>query len=130
MQILPRLHQLKAAIFACVILLHFTAACSSVTSNTIIKPKDSFILGNNQHGAFEVKLKNVKLKNVSRTALDVYRAPVDGGKHSSQTVQPGEQITAKVESNTALIIENKSDQSASVDLTITGDTGLSMGYKN
>ena len=125
MQILPRLHQLKAAIFACVILLHFTAACSSVTSNTIIKPKDSFILGNNQHGAFQVKL-----KNVSRTDLDVYHAPVDGGKHSSQTVQPGAQITVKVDRNTALIIENKSDQTASVDLYITGDSGLSMGYKN
>ncbi len=125
MQILPRVHQLKAAIFACVILLHFTAACSSVTSNTIIKPKDSFILGNNQHGAFQVKL-----KNVSRTALDVYHAPVDGGKHSSQTVQPGEQITVKLDRNTALIIENKSDQTASVDLYMTSDTGLSMGYKN
>ena len=112
----------KSAFFACVILVHFTSACSSITSNTIIKPKDSFILGKNQHGAFEVKL-----KNVSKTALDVYHAPVDGGKHSLQAVQPGEQITAKVERNTALIIENKSDQSASVDLTITGDTGLSMG---
>lgn len=125
MQTQPRAHQLKAAFFACLVLLHFTAGCSSVTSNTTIKPKDSFLLGGNQHGAFQVQL-----KNVSRTALDVYHAPVDGGKHSSQTVQAGERITVKVDRNTALIIENKSDQTAAVDLYITGDSGLSMGYKN
>jgi hypothetical protein len=31
--------------------------------------------------------------------------------------------------NTALVIENKSNETASVDLYVTGDTGLSMGYK-
>jgi hypothetical protein len=29
-----------------------------------------------------------------------------------------------------LVIENKSNETASVDLYVTGDTGLSMGYKN
>jgi hypothetical protein len=28
-----------------------------------------------------------------------------------------------------LVIENKSNETASVDLYVTGDTGLSMGYK-
>jgi hypothetical protein len=36
----------------------------------------------------------------------------------------------KAEKNTALVIENKSNEQASVDLYVTGDTGLSMGYKN
>jgi hypothetical protein len=28
-----------------------------------------------------------------------------------------------------LVIENKSNETASIDLYVTGDTGLSMGYK-
>ena len=100
------------------------SACS-LTSNTIIKPKDSFVLGNNQHGSFKVKL-----KNVSKNNLEVYHAPITGGKHSSQNVKPNEYATVKVDRNTALIISNASKDTASVDLKVTGDIGLSMGYKN
>lgn len=96
---------------------------SSLTSNTTIKPNESFVLGNNEHGTFKVKLKNVSNHN-----LKIKIAPITGGTHSPLTVRPNETITVKAESNTALIIENKSDEAASVDLYVTGDTGLSMGY--
>lgn len=95
----------------------------SLTSNTTIKPNESFVLGNNEHGTFKVKL-----KNVSNHDLKIIMAPIAGGTHSPLTVRPNETITVKAESNTALIIENKSDEAASVDLYVTGDTGLSMGY--
>jgi hypothetical protein len=96
---------------------------SSLTSNTTIKPNESFVLGNNEHGTFKVKL-----KNVSNHDLQLIMAPITGGTHSPITVRPNETTTVKAESNTALIIENKSNESASVDLYVTGDTGLSMGY--
>jgi hypothetical protein len=96
----------------------------TITSNTVIQPNDSFVLGDNIHGAFKVKF-----KNVSKNAVTVYRAPNSGGKHSFVTVQPNETIKVKVEPNTALVVENKSNDVASVDLLVTGDTGLSMGYK-
>ena len=96
----------------------------SLTSNTTIKPNDSFVLGNNEHGSFKVKL-----KNVCNHDLKVFMAPIDGGTHSPVIVKPGETVTVKAERNTALMIENNSDQEASVDLYVTGDTGLSMGYK-
>ncbi len=97
----------------------------SLTSNTIIKPNDSFVLGNNQHGSFKVKL-----KNVSQNSIEVYHAPIEGGRHSSQKVKPNEYATVKVDRNTALIINNASKDTASIDLKVTGDTGLSMGYSN
>ncbi|WP_309641968.1 hypothetical protein [Flavobacterium sp.] len=102
----------------------FLASCS-LTSNTIIKPNDSFVLGNNQHGSFKVKL-----KNVSKNNLEIFHAPNGGGKHSSQKVKPNEYATVEVDRNTALVISNTSKDTASVDLKVTGDTGLSMGYKN
>ena len=104
------------------------ASCSvfgSLTSNTIIKPNESFVLGNNQHGTF-----TVKLKNVSNHDLKILMAPISGGSHSPITVKPNETVKVKADRDTALRIENKSNEQAAVDLYVTGDTGLSMGYQN
>ena len=97
----------------------------SLTSNTTIQPHESFLLGNNEHGTFKVKL-----KNVSNHSLTIVMAPIDGGTHSPITVKPNESTTVKAARNTALVIANNSNQVASVDIYVTGDTGLSMGYKN
>jgi hypothetical protein len=117
---------MKKLIAIVTIVIAFTS-CSifkTVTSNTTIQPNDSFVLGDNIHGQF-----SVKLKNVSKNAVTVYHAPKDGGKHTFETVQPNQTIKVKVEPNTALVVENKSNDLASVDLLVKGDTGLSMGYK-
>jgi hypothetical protein len=109
-----------------IVLALIVTSCSvfnSLTSNTTIKPNESFVLGNNEHGTFKVKL-----KNISNHDLKIIKAPITGGTHSPIIVRPNETIRVKAERNTALIIENKSDEAASVDLYVTGDTGLSMGY--
>jgi hypothetical protein len=100
-------------------------SCGTLHSTTYIDPKDSFILGNNQHGSFYVKL-----KNDSKNAVEVYHAPVNGGRHSSQIIAPSQSARVKIDKNTAFVIDNKSVDTAVVSLVITGDTGLSMGYKN
>lgn len=103
----------------------FFTSCRSLTSTTYIKGNDAFILGNNKHGEF-----SVKLKNASKSNLELWKTPIDGGKHSPVTVKPNETIKVNVEKNTALKIENKANQQATVELLVKGDTGLSMGYKN
>jgi hypothetical protein len=100
-------------------------SCRSLTSTTYIKANDAFILGNNKHGEFYVKL-----KNISATNLELWKAPIDGGQHSPLTVKPNETVRVSVEKNTALKIENKMNNQATVELLVKGDTGLSMGYKN
>lgn len=100
-------------------------SCRSLTSNTEISANNSFILGNNPHGAFKVKLTNLSSEDIK-----VFLAPIAGGTHSPQMVKPNETITVKVEKNTALKIENNSNTKVNVELKVTGDTGLSMGYKN
>ena len=105
-----------------------TSSCgifSSLNSNTSIKPNDSFVLGDNEHGTFKVKL-----KNVSKNDITIYKAPLAGGTHSPEIIAPNETTTVKVDSNTALVFQNKSNEYASVDLKVTGDLGLSMTYKN
>ena len=44
-------------LFVCLILTSSCSVFGSLTSNTLIQPKDSFVLGNNEHGTFKVKLK-------------------------------------------------------------------------
>lgn len=104
--------------------LAFTA-CKTLTSTTDIKANDAFILGNNEHGEF-----NVRLKNVSTNNLEIWRTPIEGGKHSMLIVKPNETVKVNVEKNTALRINNNNAKQASVELLVKGDTGLSMGYKN
>jgi hypothetical protein len=102
----------------------FMASCG-ITSNTTIEPKKQFVLGNNEHGSFKVKM-----KNLSSQPVEVYQAPLGGGSHSGSTVQPGQLVTVKVQRNTALIVNNQSADTVSVYLQVTGDAGLSMGYNN
>lgn len=117
---------MKKLIFSCVALIVIMSSCRTLTSNTVIKAKESFILGNNQHGAYSVKLRNVSNKEIS-----VHQAPLSGGEHSFMVVKPYQWATVSVESNTALIVDNKSDSVISVDLKVYNSFGsLSMGYKN
>lgn len=57
-------------------------------------------------------------------------APISGGTHSPIVVVPNETVKVKADKNTALVVENKSSEQANVMLKVTGDIGLSMGYKN
>ncbi|CAN5424805.1 hypothetical protein BH09BAC3_BH09BAC3_06400 [soil metagenome] len=111
--------------FVIVAIYLFLTSCATLTSNTEIKANDSFILGNNEHGSFKVVL-----KNSSDVDLEVYHAPVGGGRHSSQLVKPKKTISVDVDKNTALVINNPSGNKVNVELLVSGDLGLSMGYKN
>jgi hypothetical protein len=100
-------------------------SCRSLSSVTSIKANDAFILGNNKHGDFEVKL-----KNISNQDLELWETPIDGGRHSALIVKPKQTVKVKVDKNTALRVNNNSGEEASVELLVKGDLGLSMGYQN
>lgn len=111
---------------ALIIALLLTTSCSifsSLTSNTTIKPNESFVLGNNQHGSF-----TTYLKNEGATVLKIYQAPIDGETHSLLVIKPKETVTVRTEKNTALIIENTGNEEASVSLKVRGDLNLGMNY--
>lgn len=111
---------------ALIIALLLTTSCSifsSLTSNTTIKPNESFVLGNNQHGSF-----TTYLKNEGATVLKIYQAPIDGETYSLLVIKPKETVTVRTEKNTALIIENTGNEEASVSLKVRGDLNLGMNY--
>ena len=101
------------------------SSCKTVYSTTTIEAKKSFVLGDNEHDAFEATL-----KNISREDLELYQMPNGGTKQLLQTLKSKKSATVKIEKNTALYIENKSDSKASVELNLKSNSQLSMGYKN
>ncbi len=102
----------------------FLVTSCALRSTTYIKANEQFQLGNNHHGRFRVKLRNTSAQDI-----EIYRAPIDGGRHSGQSVKPGEAVGVRVEANTALVIVNPAAAEASVQLTVHGDTGLAMNYR-
>ena len=112
-------------LFATLLLTTSCGVFCSLNSNTSIKPKESFVLGNNEHGSFKTHLKNEGV-----TLLKVYQAPIGGGTHSPILIKPQETAFVKTEKNTALIIENTGNEIASVTLKVKGDLNLGMTYNN
>jgi len=113
-------------ILTAIVLMGLTlASCTSLTSTTYIKANDSFVLGNNRHEAFSVRLKNISPEDV-----EVHRAPISGGSHSFESIKRGQTVSIMVEKDCALVITNKAADKATVQLLVKGDTDLSMGYKN
>jgi hypothetical protein len=116
---------LKTQFFLFSLALLCFCSCKTLTSTTTIKPADAFVLGNNEHGSF-----SVRLKNVSKRTIEIHEAPITGGTHTFVKVAPGQTVKAEVDRNTALIISNVHEITVDVELLVKGDTGLSMGYKN
>lgn len=116
------------ALFIATILL-FTSCqllpWNTLHSTTTIKGNDAFILGNNVHGKFFVRF-----NNTSNSEITIWQVPIAGGQHSPLKVAAKQKAELKVDRNTALRIENPSSESIDVELVVTGDIGLSMGYKN
>lgn len=96
----------------------------TLNSTTNIKPKESFLLGNNAHGKF-----SAKVTNTSITPITLWKCPIEGGRHSTVTLDPSSTIKVNVEKNTAFRIENDSEEEISIQLKVSGDVGLSMGYQ-
>ena len=96
----------------------------TLNSTTYIKANDAFILGDNEHGRF-----NVTVTNTSIAPVDIWQYPLSGERHSLVTLRPTEEIKLKVEENTSIRIENSSSEQVAVRLRVKGDTGLSMNYR-
>jgi hypothetical protein len=116
---------MKKFLIALTALTLTASSCKTVYSTTTIEAKKSFVLGDNEHEAFEVTIKNISNDNVELSQM-----PNGGTKQLIQVLNSNKSAIIKIEKNTALYIENKSDNKASVELNLKSNTHLSMGYKN
>lgn len=101
------------------------SSCKTVYSTTSIEPNKSFVLGDNDHNAFEVTI-----KNISKEKLELAKMPNGGSKEIIQILDPNKTATVNIEKNTALYIDNKSKYKVLVELNLKSNSHLSMGYKD
>jgi len=104
---------MKKLLFVLTALALTVSSCKTVYSTTSIEANKSFVLGENEHGGFEVRL-----KNISKNDVELYKMPDGEIKQLIKTINPGKSFTIKIGVNTALYIFNKSDNKASVELNL------------
>ena len=107
------------------LLIPLIAACTSLTSSTVIAPGKAFRLGGGQAGAFLVRG-----TNAGPVAVSVF-SEVGGKRDSIVTLAPGAPVDAQFpESATAIFKNTSSTVPATVAIKVTGDIGaLGMTYE-
>ena len=99
------------------------AGCASLQSGLTVPPQSRFELGGSQAGAF-----TAALENVGPVAVTVVERARGGAETVRGTVAPGASARLRFAPGSAALVVNATDREARVDVNLTGDTNLSMGY--
>ncbi|SMC00501.1 hypothetical protein SAMN00120144_1255 [Hymenobacter roseosalivarius DSM 11622] len=107
-------------------MLFVATACwaGDLHSDLYIEPGKQFVLGGSQPGAFRVVA-----RNVGSVPVEIKERPRGGGIFGKATLVPGQKATLRFLPGSSALLLNPSDQKAHLDLHVTGDTKLSMGYE-
>ncbi len=96
----------------------------SLTSTTIIEPNQSFVLGEGKHGGY-----NAKLVNKGKVDIEVFTEAEKEEQKSVGVLKPNDKADFTILKNTKVIFKNLGNETATIGIKLSGDTGLSMGYK-
>lgn len=101
------------------------AACSTLSSTTVIEPGKAFRLGGGQPGAF-----NVQGTNTGSVPIVVF-AEIAGRRDSITTLAPGAPVDASFPASAMAVFKNTSaSRTATVAIKVTGDiSSLGMSYE-
>jgi uncharacterized membrane protein YphA (DoxX/SURF4 family) len=112
---------------AAALVLFLATACwagNGLNSDLTIEPGKQFALGGGQPGAFRVVA-----RNKGKVAVEIKERPRGGGIFGKATLAPGQRATLRFLPGSTALLLNPSGQNARLDLHVTGDTNLSMGYE-
>ena len=119
---------MKKIFFAIIIITISTLQSCSIfgklTSTTTIEPQKSFVLGEGKHGAY-----NARIKNVGKSEIEVFAIAENGLRTSLGILKIREKREYPVSSNTEIQFKNLGALEGVIEILLTGDTRLSMGYK-
>lgn len=96
----------------------------SLTSTTIIEANQSFVLGEGKHGGYYAKL-----VNKGKVDIEVFTESEKEERKSVGVLKPNDKADFKILKNTKVIFKNLGNETATIGIKLSGDTGLSMGYK-
>jgi hypothetical protein len=97
---------------------------ADLTSNTIIEPNQSFVLGEGKHGDYKAKI-----INKGEVDVEVFGEREDEERKSLGVLKPNDKNEYNIAKNTKVIFKNLGNKTATISIKLSGDTGLSMGYK-
>lgn len=106
------------------VLLLSTACWASLNSDLFIEPGKQFALGGGQPGAFKVEA-----RNVGKVPVEIKERPRGGGIFGKTTLAPGARGTLRFMAGSTALLLNPSAVQAHLNLKVTGDTNLAMGYE-
>ena len=104
---------------------NLAAIFSDLTSTTTIEPSKSFVLGEGKHGGY-----NAKIVNKGNVGIEIFTESEDVARKSVGVLNPKDKAEFKILKNTKVIFKNLGQETATIGIKLSGDTGLSMGYKD
>ena len=107
-----------------VIIATLLISSCSITSTATVDPDKTFVLGEGKHRRFAVDVENVGNVDIAVDAITLR-----GTIMQMPVLAPGEKRKITVPKNTRVTFENLGNEQATVQLKVTGDTRLSMGYE-
>lgn len=96
----------------------------SLTSTTFIEPNQSFFLGEGKHRGY-----NAKLVNKGKVDIEIFTESEKEERKSVGVLKPNDKTEVTILKNTKVIFKNLGNETATIGIKLSGDTGLSMGYK-
>jgi len=116
---------MKKLIIVIVIASFIIQSCASLTSQTLIEPNKTFVLGEGIHLAY-----SAKVKNTGNADIEIFKKELGGEKISVGILKVNQKETYEIPGNTAVFFQNLSKtKPVKIDIELRGTTNLSMGYK-
>lgn len=123
-EITLRKNRILSVVYITALCIGITACNRSVLNSALtVQPGKQFKLGGNQKGAF-----TVQVRNVGNVPVTISERRANGQEITLGTFQPRAKQTVRFSAGSAALVDNASNQSAQLNLVVTGDKeNLSMG---
>lgn len=103
---------------------NLAAIYSDLTSTTVIEANQSFVLGEGKHDGYKAKI-----VNKGKVDIEIFTEAEKEERKSVSILKPNDKADFKILKNTKVIFKNLGNETATIGIKLSGDTGLSMGYK-
>lgn len=98
-------------------------ACSTIHSKVSVSAGEQFILGENSHEGF-----TARLENRGPNQAEVVRRSF-GVESVIAVLRAGDRASVDFPADSVVFLRNRGPQDTLVKVKLSGDTGLSMGYR-
>ncbi len=101
-------------------------SCATLTSQTIIEPNKTFILGEGNHLGY-----TAEVKNTGSVEFEIFKRELEGEKIRVGILKVNQAETYEIPRNTMVYFQNQSKfKQVKVNIKLKGTSNLTMGYQD